>query len=184
MRQPGCQDGFGIQIALCRGGRADGHGHVGHLAMQCTGVGLGIHGLGLDAKRLRGADDATGNLAAIGYQDSSHFRLLLLGADTRRWIRRRVECRPAAGRGAAWPRSFQTYLANSEAILENRLTGGNLRQRLDDVAFLVFAQSIACIHTLNAHVDDELSERAARRAGMKSGLFGECWPLSKSSRKG
>ena len=58
------------QIALRRGRRADRHRLVGHLDMQRVAVGFGIDRDGRDPHAAGGLDDAAGDLAAIGDQDS------------------------------------------------------------------------------------------------------------------
>ena len=62
------------QIALRRGRRADRHGGVGHLDMERVAVGFGIDRDGRDAHAAGGLDDAAGDLAAIGNQDSLEHR--------------------------------------------------------------------------------------------------------------
>ena len=49
--------------------RADIDRLVGHFDMQRVAIGVAIDGDGGDAEPARGADDADGNLAAIGDQD-------------------------------------------------------------------------------------------------------------------
>ena len=58
-----------VEVALARGGRADADGLVGESHVQRFAVGLGVDGDGLDAELAAGADDAQGDLAAIGDQD-------------------------------------------------------------------------------------------------------------------
>jgi hypothetical protein len=46
------------------------HRLVGHLDMQRLGIGIGIDRDGATPRRARGADDAAGDLAAIGDQET------------------------------------------------------------------------------------------------------------------
>ena len=62
------------QIALRRGRRADQHGVVGHLDMERVAVGFGIDRDGRNPHAAGGLDDAAGDLAAIGNQDSLEHR--------------------------------------------------------------------------------------------------------------
>ena len=65
----GVQDGVRPQVAVAGGRRADVDGLVGHLDMQRLGVGVGIDRDRADAEPAGGADDAAGDLAAVGDQD-------------------------------------------------------------------------------------------------------------------
>ena len=65
----GVEDGFRPQVALAGRGRADMDGLVGHLDMQRLGVRVGIDRDRADAEQAGGADDAAGDLAAVGDQD-------------------------------------------------------------------------------------------------------------------
>ncbi len=67
------------QVGLRRGRRPDQHRLVGLANMQRVGIGLGIHGHGLDAQPLAGTDDAAGDLAAVGDQDLVEQRTALGG---------------------------------------------------------------------------------------------------------
>ncbi len=58
-----------VQIGLARRRRADQHRLVRLAHMQGVGVGLGIDGDGAQAHATGGAEDAAGDLAAIGDQD-------------------------------------------------------------------------------------------------------------------
>ncbi len=58
-----------VEIAARAFGRADANGFVGEAHVQAVAVGLRIHGDGLDPEILAGADDAHGDLAAIGDED-------------------------------------------------------------------------------------------------------------------
>ena len=70
-------DVFRHKIALVDRRCADADRLVGHFDMQRTGVGIGIDGNGRDAHAPRGADDAAGDLAAIGDQDFLEHRCRL-----------------------------------------------------------------------------------------------------------
>ena len=65
----GLDDLVDQEIGLRRGRRSDEHLLVGHAHVQRIGVGFGVHRHGLDAEPPAGADDAAGDLAAIGDQD-------------------------------------------------------------------------------------------------------------------
>ena len=65
----GVDDAPGHEIAFADGRSADMHRLVGHGDMQRAGVGVGMDGDGGDAHAPRGADDAAGDLAAVGDQD-------------------------------------------------------------------------------------------------------------------
>ena len=58
------------------------HGLVGHRDMQRAGVGVGIDGDGAHAHPARRADDAAGDLAAIGDQDLGEHDLSVPSAST------------------------------------------------------------------------------------------------------
>ena len=45
------------------------HGFIGKLYVHSVSVGVGVHGNGADAHALGGADNATGDLAAIGDEE-------------------------------------------------------------------------------------------------------------------
>ena len=68
------QEGIDVQIALGRGGGADGDRLVRHARVQCAGVGLRIDRDGADAQPPRGANHPTGDLSAIGDQDLGEHR--------------------------------------------------------------------------------------------------------------
>ena len=68
-RQRRRDDLVAAQIAFADRRGADMHRLVGHLDMQRLGVGVGIDGDGAHAQPARRADDAAGDLAAIGDQD-------------------------------------------------------------------------------------------------------------------
>ena len=59
-----------VQIALLRRGRAEAIALVRQRHVQRVAIRLGIHGDGGDAHLLTGADDAHGNLAAVGDQNA------------------------------------------------------------------------------------------------------------------
>ena len=65
----GADDRGNVEIAARAFGRADADGFVGEAHVQAVAVGFRIDGDGLDAQILAGADDANGDLAAIGDQD-------------------------------------------------------------------------------------------------------------------
>ena len=62
-------DAVVAQIAFADRCGADMDCLVGHLDMQRAGIGVGIDGDGGDAHAPRGADDAAGDLAAVGDED-------------------------------------------------------------------------------------------------------------------
>ncbi len=64
-----------VEIAVARRRRPDRPGLVGERDVQCPAVGLGIDRDRGDPHPPRGADDAAGDLAAIGDQDlAEHVR--------------------------------------------------------------------------------------------------------------
>jgi hypothetical protein len=65
----GVDDRRDIQVGLLHRGRADVDGFVGHLHVQCIGVGIAEYGDGAVAQRLGGALDAAGDFTAVGDQD-------------------------------------------------------------------------------------------------------------------
>ena len=84
----GGQDGGDVQVRVARGGRADAHALVGQVHVQRMLVGRGVHGHRLDVHGAAGADDADGDLAAVGDE-----YLVEHGAR-----------RPSAFRRRRWPR--------------------------------------------------------------------------------
>ena len=74
-------DGFGVgdlgrgddrryvEVAQAGRGGADAHRLVGEAHVLGVGVGLGMDGDGLDAELAAGAQDAQGDLAAVGNED-------------------------------------------------------------------------------------------------------------------
>ena len=67
---PAClDDPLDIEVALGRGRRPDADRFVGHPHMQSFCVGIGIDRHRRDPHPMRGADNAAGDLAAIGNQD-------------------------------------------------------------------------------------------------------------------
>ena len=82
------------QIAFADRRGADMHRFVGHLDMQGSRVSIRIDGDGTHAELARGADDAAGDLAAIGDQDvaehgasAARACFVLRGALSRRRVR-------------------------------------------------------------------------------------------------
>jgi hypothetical protein len=63
------QDTVAAQIGVARGRRADAGCFIGQATCRRAGVGVGVDGDGGDPHLLAGADDADGDLAAIGDQD-------------------------------------------------------------------------------------------------------------------
>ena len=69
-----------VQVAVRAGGFADADGSVGQLKIRRAAVGLRIHGDDLHAQFLAGADDAEGDFAPVGDEDSlKHKRLAMIG---------------------------------------------------------------------------------------------------------
>ena len=64
------KDGFLVEVAFCRIGGANAVGEVGELNVQGVLVGVRVDGDRLDAELLTGTDDANGDFAAIGDEDS------------------------------------------------------------------------------------------------------------------
>ena len=58
-----------VEIGILRGRRPDADAFVGQPHMHRVGVGGGMHGHGLDAELLAGAQHAQCDFAAIGYED-------------------------------------------------------------------------------------------------------------------
>lgn len=58
-----------VEVGLARLGGAEAHGGVGGSHVGGVGVGVGVDGDGADAQALGGADDAEGDLAAVGDED-------------------------------------------------------------------------------------------------------------------
>ena len=67
----GLDDRLDLQVALGRGGGADPHGDVGFAHVPGAGVGVGVDGDRADAQGAQGADDAAGDLAAVGDEDGA-----------------------------------------------------------------------------------------------------------------
>ncbi len=63
-------DAFDVQVGLARRRGADVHGAVGQADVPGVGIGVGIDGHGLHAQVAAGGDDAAGDLASVGNQDS------------------------------------------------------------------------------------------------------------------
>ena len=70
-RARGVEQRLDVQIALARRRRADRDRLVGEPHVRRVGVGLGVDRDGRDAHRAAGADDAHGDLAAVGDQDTA-----------------------------------------------------------------------------------------------------------------
>jgi hypothetical protein len=64
----GVEDLFGYQVAFRGGRRADMFGFVGHADVPGNAIGVGIDGHTGDTHLAQRADDADGDLAAIGNQ--------------------------------------------------------------------------------------------------------------------
>ena len=76
----GVEDALDVQIAVARGGGADGDGAIGGGDMHRLGIGFRIDRDGFDAHAPRGAGDAAGDFTAIGNQQGAdHPRLAHLG---------------------------------------------------------------------------------------------------------
>ena len=74
-RRPGRLDDRGDrQIGLRGRGGADANGGVGEAHMRGVRVGVGIDGDGAEALGARGADDAAGDLAAVGDEQAGEAR--------------------------------------------------------------------------------------------------------------
>ena len=67
----GAEDGRHLEVAVGGAGAADADGAVGEGDMEAVAVGGGVDRDGLDAELAAGADDADGNLAAVGDQDAA-----------------------------------------------------------------------------------------------------------------
>src|SRR5690606_37793727 len=65
----GVEDGRYVEVGVGRGRGADADGRVGFLHVQAPGLGIGIDGHGANTHAPAGADDATGNLAAVGDEE-------------------------------------------------------------------------------------------------------------------
>jgi len=61
--------GVGFEVALGHGGRADQDGLVGLLDVERFCVGFGVDSDRFDPETLGGLHDATGDLAAVGYEN-------------------------------------------------------------------------------------------------------------------
>jgi len=66
----GAEDGRDVEVGVGRRGGADAHSGVGGADVGAVGVGVGVDGHGADAQPAAGADDATGDFAAVGDKDS------------------------------------------------------------------------------------------------------------------
>ena len=65
----GLDDAFDVEIAVARPRGSQQHGGIGHRDMHGVAVGLGINGDRAQAHGAGGADDAAGDLAAVGDQE-------------------------------------------------------------------------------------------------------------------
>src|SRR5574337_109907 len=65
----GGENAIHVEVRLGRPGRADVHGFIRHLHVQCVPIRIGIHRDGGNAQALEGTNDATSYLAAIGDED-------------------------------------------------------------------------------------------------------------------
>ncbi|GGA06821.1 hypothetical protein GCM10019071_41860 [Sphingobium fuliginis] len=75
-RLGGGNDAITDQIGFARRGWADMHGFIGFADVERFRIGVGIDCDGADAETPGGADDAAGDLAAIGYEQGlDHERL-------------------------------------------------------------------------------------------------------------
>lgn len=70
-------DGGGVEVAGAGGGRTDADRLVGGLDVEAGPIGVAVDGDGGDTEPPGSADDAAGDLAAVGDQD-------LLDGDRRR----------------------------------------------------------------------------------------------------
>ena len=94
----GLDDGLDLEVALGGGGGADPHGDVGLAHVPGSGVGVGIDGDRTDAQRAQGADDAAGDLAAVGDEHGAEEGLR--GCRARCWSERRSShCWLTSGKG-------------------------------------------------------------------------------------
>ena len=65
----GGDDAIDFEITLCAGSWADADGFVGGLDVKGVVIGFGVDGESADAEVFAGADDAEGDLAAVGDED-------------------------------------------------------------------------------------------------------------------
>ena len=65
----GGEDRVDVQVAGLRRGRAEAHRDIREAHVQCSSVGIAVDGHGTDAHGAQGADDAAGDLAAVGNQN-------------------------------------------------------------------------------------------------------------------
>jgi hypothetical protein len=74
---PACRVDYRVdaQVALARRRRTDVDGVVGGTNVSRLAIGIAVHGDGLAADGVAGADDAQRNLATIGNQDATERRL-------------------------------------------------------------------------------------------------------------
>ena len=67
-------DRLDLEVARLRCCRADAHGRVGIRHMLRAAVGVAVHGDAADSEFAQCADDAAGDLAAVGHEDCSEHR--------------------------------------------------------------------------------------------------------------
>ena len=70
----GIDDAWYGEIAVAGWRCADAHCTIGRLHVQRVGIRIGVHRDGGDAQASRGADDAAGDLAAVGDQQGAEHR--------------------------------------------------------------------------------------------------------------
>ena len=71
------EDGVLVEVAVRRARAADAVGLVGEGDVQRLGIGRGVHGNGLDAHLLAGANHADRDLAAVRNENLVEHRCLL-----------------------------------------------------------------------------------------------------------
>ncbi len=62
----GAEEGGDVEVGVGRRGGAEAHSGVGGADVGAIGVGVGVDGHGAEAQLMTGADDAQGDLAAVG----------------------------------------------------------------------------------------------------------------------
>ena len=67
----GCKDPVDVEVAVARPRRSEQDRGIGHRHMQRIAIGFGIDGDRPQAERARRADDAAGDLAAVGDQQGA-----------------------------------------------------------------------------------------------------------------
>ena len=91
-RLGGGHDRVDVEVAVVRGRRSDAHGDVGEPDVPRAGIRVAVDGDRADAHRSKRADDAAGDLAAIGDQDALEGSCL--------GHRRHIRNSPKAGSGS------------------------------------------------------------------------------------